>query len=191
MPTNWEERYRTGDTPWDRGGPSPGLVDYLALHELDGRVLVPGCGFGYDVRALATKRNYVLGIDVAPSAIRGARRFLRKACEEYRLADLFALPREFTEAFDWVWEHTCFCAIDPSRRSDYVRATASALKPGGHFLGVFYLDPDHGDGPPYPVTIGELDALFGGVFDYLEGWVPASTYPGREGCELIRLLRKR
>jgi len=30
--TNWEERYQTGDMPWEKGEPSPGLVDFLAAH---------------------------------------------------------------------------------------------------------------------------------------------------------------
>jgi len=30
---------------WEKGAPSPGLVDFLATHKLAGRVLVPGCGW--------------------------------------------------------------------------------------------------------------------------------------------------
>ena len=28
----WEARYQTGDMPWEKGAPSPGLVDFLAAH---------------------------------------------------------------------------------------------------------------------------------------------------------------
>src|ERR1041385_6675263 len=28
--TDWEQRYQTGDMPWEKGEPSPGLVDFLA-----------------------------------------------------------------------------------------------------------------------------------------------------------------
>jgi len=28
----WEERYRTGDMPWEKGAASPGLVDFLQTH---------------------------------------------------------------------------------------------------------------------------------------------------------------
>ena len=28
----WENRYQTGDMPWEKGAPSPGLVDFLAAH---------------------------------------------------------------------------------------------------------------------------------------------------------------
>ena len=46
----WEARYQSQDMPWEKGAPSPGLVDFLAAHpELPrGTVCVPGCGTGHD-----------------------------------------------------------------------------------------------------------------------------------------------
>ena len=51
----WEQRYQTRDMPWEKGAPSPGLVDFLAAHpDLPrGTVCVPGCGTGHDVREFA------------------------------------------------------------------------------------------------------------------------------------------
>ena len=48
----WEARYQSGDMPWEKGAPSPGLVDFLAAHPdlARGTVCVPGCGTGHDVR---------------------------------------------------------------------------------------------------------------------------------------------
>lgn len=37
-----------------------------------------------------------------------------------------------------VWEHTCFCAIEPSQRSAYARALAALLRPGQRLLGLFF-----------------------------------------------------
>lgn len=189
--TEWEERYRTGDTPWDRGAASPGLVDFLAVEPVRGTVLVPGCGLGFDVRALATTADRVVGLDIAQSAVRGARKFESIGGEEYVQGDLFTLPQRLTGIFDWVFEHTCFCAIDPGRRPDYVSSVAQALKPDGRLLAVFYLDPEAGEGPPFPTTPAELDALFGGSFVPLQIWRPAHTYPGREGREIMRVLQRR
>ena len=44
--TDWEQLYQTGDMRWDKGEPSPGLVDFLATSAPlpPARVLVPGCG---------------------------------------------------------------------------------------------------------------------------------------------------
>jgi SAM-dependent methyltransferase len=94
-------------------------------------------------------------------------------------------------AFDGVFEHTCFCAIDPSQRPAYVEAVASALKPGGQFLAIFYLDPGNDspdEGPPFGVSIAELDRLFLPRFTLLREWLPQHAYPGREGREWLRLM---
>jgi SAM-dependent methyltransferase len=194
MPTDWEAEYRRGQTPWEKGAPSPGLVDHLADTPVRGRVLVPGCGYGHDVRALARTADEVLGIDIAPSAIEAASHFARAGSERYAVVDLFALPKAMRGTFDCVWEHTCFCAINPQQRTDYVHAVASALKPRGHLLAIFYLDPGNespDEGPPFEVSISELDRLFLPRFELLREWSPVRTYPGREGREWMRVLALR
>jgi len=188
--TPWETRYRQGDTPWDKGAPHPALLEYIARHPLAGRVLAVGCGYGYDARALAAARSQVTGIDIAPSAIRRAESFAKAGAEDYELADLFALPAHLKGRFDWVWEHTCFCAIEPSMRPAYVRGVLEALQPDGHLLAVFYLDPGGEDGPPFGVSVEELDGLFAEHFALLEEWAPAATYPGRENRERMRLMKR-
>ncbi len=193
MPTDWEDHYRRGETPWEKGGPSPGLVEFLAAETIRGRVLVPGCGFGHDVRALAASADEVVGIDIAASAITGAKKFPRVGQERYESADLFALPADLRGSFDLVWEHTCFCAIDPSLRPAYVEAVAGALKPEGKLLAIFYLDPGNDspdEGPPFEVSMAELDRLFLPRFKLEREWLPQRAYQGREGREWMRLLAR-
>lgn len=190
--TDWETRYQTGDTPWEKGTPAPPLLEWLGRHEIHGRVLVPGCGSGHDVRALARAGAAPVGIDIAPSAIQRADAHTRAGTERYEVADLFALPGHLIGAFDWIFEHTCFCAIDPARRADYVAGVVSALKPHGRLLAIFYLDPDHDeDGPPHRVAHEEIERLFGGHFETITAYVPELAYPGREGRELVCMLRRR
>ena len=193
MSTDWEDHYQKGETPWEKGAPSPGLVDFLATESVRGRVLVPGCGFGHDVRALAAAGAEVTGLDIAASAVAGAQRLPKAGNEQYTLGNLFALPPEMRSAFDWVFEHTCFCAIQPSQRQAYVEAVASALKPTGRLLAIFYLDPGNDspdEGPPFEVSIAELDRLFLPHFRLVREWLPAHAYPGREGREWMRVMEK-
>jgi len=193
VPTDWEAQYQKNETPWDKGSASPGLLDFLAGERVEGRVLVPGPGAGHDVRALAAQGAEVVGIDIAPSAIKAAESFPKARAERYICGDLFALPQELLGQFAWVWEHTCFCAIDPARRPDYVSAVHGALKPGGHLLAVFYLDPQNaspGEGPPFEVTLPELDRLFLPMFTLIREWLPTRAYPGRENREWMRLMKR-
>lgn len=187
----WEWRYQTGDMPWEKGAPSPGLVDFLASHpRLPGEtVCVPGCGTGHDVREWARAGFRAYGYDVAPSAIRLADERTRAAGlrAQFRQLDFLREPPPFP--FDWLFEHTLFCAIDPAERDLYVRAARDWLKPGGQFLAVFYLIPDK-DGPPFGATREELLGRFSPHFELLRHWVPRS-YPNRTGLEWMTWWRRK
>lgn len=187
----WESRYQAGDMPWEKGAPSPGLVDFLAAHpELArGTVCVPGCGTGHDVRAWARAGFKAYGFDIALSAIRLAARRTRSAklSAQFQVADFLQAAPPLL--FDWVFEHTLFCAIQPGERDEYVRALLRWLKPGGQYLAVDYLIPDR-DGPPFGTTRDELWQRFSPHFDLLQEWVPRS-YPNRTGLELMLWWRRR
>lgn len=189
--TDWEARYQSGDMPWEKGAPSPGLVDFLNAHPdlARGTVAVPGCGTGHDVRAFARAGFNAMGFDIAPSAIRLAEEASRAAGlpAKFSLADFLVDPPP--QPFDWLFEHTLFCAINPDRRDDYVKAAVRWLKPAGQFLAVHYLIPDQ-DGPPFGTTRDELVNRFSPHFDLLEEWVPRS-YPNRTGLELMLWWRKK
>ena len=185
MDSTWEARYQSGDMPWEKGEPSPGLVDFLAAHPdlPHGTVCVPGCGAGHDARAWAAAGFEAHGFDLAPSAIR----LCQEKTVDSRLPVKYALADFLQDApqqlYDWVFEHTLFCAIDPPQRDDYVRAVLRWLKPEGQFLAVHYLIPDE-DGPPFGTKRDELIRRFSPHFTLLEEWVPRS-YPNRTGLELM------
>lgn len=189
--TDWNRRYAEDDTPWDKGEAHPVLREMLAHGVLSGRILVPGCGTGHDVRELARRGLEVVGLDVAPIAIECARAHKPVGQEIFILGDLFDLPAEMRGTFDGIFEHTCFCAIDSARRADYAEAVAAALRPGGRLLAVFYATPDNGgEGPPFGCTTEEIDALFGGNFRLLEERAEIPTFAEREGRELLRLYER-
>ena len=187
---NWEERYQTGDMPWEKGEPSPGLVDFLAaqpeLPRENVRVAVPGCGTGHDARVWAEAGFVTRGFDLAPSAItlaeeKSKARGLKSPAVQFRQLDF--LTQEPAERFDWLFEHTLFCAIERARRADYVEAVRRWLKPDGQLLAVHYMLREE-DGPPYGVSQQELMERFQPGFDLKRGWVPRS-YPNRTGLELM------
>jgi cyclopropane fatty-acyl-phospholipid synthase-like methyltransferase len=189
--TDWEKLYQTGDTRWEKGEPSPGLVDFLAASaDLPrGRVLVPGCGTGHDVRAWAAAGWTATGLDLAPSAIRQAQERTTAAGlkADFQLSNF--LESEPETPFDWMFEHTLYCAINPARRDDYVRAVLRWLKPGGQFLAIHYMLRDT-DEPPHGCTQQELMERFLPHFTLKQGWVPRSL-PSRAGLELVLWWERR
>ncbi len=188
----WEHRYQTKDMSWEKGAPSPGLVDFLAAHpELPrSSVAVPGCGTGHDVRAFAAAGFVAHGFDLAPSAIALAGEKTQAAglAAKFTLADF--LHDAPPQLFDWVFEHTLFCAIQPAEREEYVRAVLRWLKPGGQYLSVNYFITDDKDGPPWPTTRAEQLARFSPHFELVADWLPRS-YPNRTGKEWLFWWRRK
>jgi methyl halide transferase len=189
--SDWETRYQSGDMPWEKGEASPGLVDFIAAHpELKrGTVCVPGGGTGHDARVWAKAGFEVTGCDIAPSAIRLSRELTAAAGLQAEFIQLDFLRDEPPRRFDWLFEHTLFCAIDPSERDLYVNALLRWLAPNGQYLAVNYLIPDK-DGPPFGTTREELISRFSPHFELLREWVPRS-YPNRAGLELMLWWKRR
>lgn len=195
---DWDRRWKNGDTPWDKGAPAPPLLEYLGdgAAELFAatRVLVPGCGSGHDVRALAERGIGAVGVDISPNAVAAALGFPKAGDERYECGDFLDPAWSPPAPVDAIWEHTCFCAIDPGMRDRYVWSAARLVPVGGHLVGVFFLDPwDPGEeeiGPPYGATPDEIVARFAPWFELARDWVPGVAYPGREDREWLAVLRR-
>jgi len=188
---DWNLRYEQGDIPWEKGRAAPPLAEYLETHTLSGRVLVPGCGYGHDVRLLAAQGAEPIGLDCAPLALHRALSYPATGLESYQLGDFINLDDALAGSFDWVFEHTCLCAIDPTQRRDYVKSAHRALTTNGSLLAIFYVTTENPDGPPFAIFQDEIDDLFHHYFETLEQWIPNHAYPGREGHEQMRRLRKK
>ncbi len=193
-PSFWEQRYQEGTTRWDIGQPAPAFVNLLNSPgaPADGRVAVLGCGRGYEALLFASRGFEVVGFDFAPSAIAAATRLARDAGISARFLqrDIFDLVDEFTGYFDFVVEHTCFCAILPEKRPEYVRLVHSLLRPGGILIGLFFTHSRAG-GPPFGVTPAEIEKYFSGYFDILSLEPPAESVPARQGEEHFALFRRK
>ena len=192
----WEKLYAAGQDGWELGEPAPALVQRLeaGLPLAPGtRVAVPGAGRGHDARLLARRGYQVTGFDFAEAAVREARRLAEE--EGVRVAferrDVFSLAADYTEAFDAVWEYTCFCAIDPARRGEYVDVLHDVLRPGGLLFGCFYPLREGTDGPPFPVSREGIEADLAPRFDLLESAPPAASPERRRGLVWLILARRR
>ena len=190
--SDWEERYQEGDVQWDKGEPSPGLVDWLEERgdQPRGKVIVPGCGFGHEAMYLARLGFDVVAVDFASAPIADLK---MRAAGLFLLAlqcDIFTLPEEYIGYFDLVVEHTCFCAIPLERRGEYAKTMAGVLGAGGQLLGLFW-ELGEEDGPPFNTSPQDLhdnfDPFF--IFDTIEK--PDDSFPGRQDEEwLVRMTRR-
>jgi SAM-dependent methyltransferase len=189
----WQGLYERQGDRWELGGPAPPLVEYLARHpRLPGEhIAVPGCGRGHDARLLARQGYRVRAFDFAEPAIREARALAAQARVEvaFEQRDVFGLAADYRGAFDGLWEYTCFCAIDPARRPEYVELVHALLKPGRWLLACFFPIGERPGGPPFATTETEVRRLFEPRFAFEETHVPATSADGRQGREWLVLAR--
>lgn len=185
----WDPLFAADLGGWELGRASPPLADWFQGEDLTGlRALVPGCGRGHEARLLAGLGARVDAIDLAPTAIAQAIEATAPGLAiDFQVRDLFALPRVPT--YDLVVEHTCFCAIDPARREEYVEVCADVLRPGGELVGVFYAHGRPG-GPPFTTSADEVRARFGRRFEVLALAPALGSTLVRHGHELFGRLRR-
>lgn len=190
----WQGRYDASNTPWDLGGPSPHFVELLKQPPAflkPGNMVVFGAGRGHDAALFAQHGFDVLGLDYAPGAVQAASQLYGSVArfEQANIFDLVDPASPKAGTFDYLLEHTCFCAILPQERSAYVQAAGNLLKPGGYLIGIFW---EHGetDGPPFSTTEADLRRAFEPIFDVvdIQAKSPAAD---RSGTERLVILRRK
>src|SRR5438552_1049320 len=171
----WDRFYREGLPPWDAGRVPQALKEFLAGTKLSGRVLVPGCGSGYEVRAFAESGFDVTAIDISPTAVNIAHSRAAPFRANIILGDFFTYYFG-NEQFDIVYERTFLCSQPRSRWKEYARRIAELVRPGGLLLG-FFLYWETESGPPFGLKQGDLESLFEGLFIRLENCVVTDSIP--------------
>ena len=134
-----------------------------------------------------------LGLDLSETALNRARAYKdpEQGSVSYQLADMLDANNGIRGAsFDYVFEHTCFCAIDPGLRKDYVNAVQRHLKPRGYFLAILFTNLDDPEGPPFATSHAEVENLYSPVFEIVRHWKPTRYYASREDEESMYLMRK-
>ena len=159
---DWEQRWVDGNTPWDFGAAHPFLVHKSSSFPLTGGALVPGCGSGYDVLALARggAERTVIGLDLSEVAIKRAvalRDGWGVSAERARFvaADFFEYDGDGGR-FELVYDYTFFCALPPAWRERWAAKMAQLVSPGGRLFTLMFPVYGSGDGseggPPFSVS---------------------------------------
>ena len=142
-------------------------MEWAEARGLDGSGLgavVVGCGFGADAEYLSSLGFDVTAFDVAPSAVRAARRSgIPGARVHYVTADLLEFPAPWGEAFAFVFE--CADRAVAARRGapagDRQRRRGSWRRAGRCSCSPRRRDEADGpvDGPPWPLTRAEVESF--------------------------------
>lgn len=187
---DWQARYDEGRTGWDRGGPSPWLDACVREGSLAPcRILVPGCGRGHEVVALARAGFDVTGVDFAPAAVAAVRRRLADEGLAARIVEGDVFAFEPGAKFAAVYEQTCLCALPPARWEEYERRLADWIAPGG-VLAVAFMQTDAPQGPPFACRPGAMRSLFaGGRWEWPAELTPIDHPAGL--VELAGILRRK
>ncbi|TVP69222.1 MAG: methyltransferase domain-containing protein [Leptolyngbya sp. LCM1.Bin17] len=189
----WERRYQEGTTGWDLGQPAPAFVTLLASPQAPppGSAIVLGAGRGYDALLFARHGFAVTAVDFAPSALACLSQMAAASGVTINLVqrDIFQLLPEFQGQFDYVIEHTCFCALDLSRRDAYGQLVADLLRPKGELLAIFFTH-DRPGGPPFGSSPAELHQRFSSQFELITLEPVADSVPTRQGEEHLGRFRR-
>lgn len=192
-PVFWEKIYQQGP-PWDLGGPTPVFRRLLLEARVSpSRMIVLGAGRGHDARMFARWGFEVTAVDFAPEAVQAMRALADpEAPVEILQRDIFDLPSQFNHTFDYVLEYTCFCAIDPQRRSEYADLVKRLLEPGGTYIALLFPVGQRNGGPPYAVSPDELAGrLSRRGFDLQHHEEsPPDSVPRRRGSEELLIFNK-
>ena len=156
----FNERYLSGDTPWDTGQSDFNLIEVVTQRPIPRcKALDVGCGTGDNSIWLARKHFQVVGVDISAIALEMAKIKAAKnnvACD-FKIADFLSDPIE-EGPFGFVFDRGCFHSFsDPNERCSFVRNVAAHLSEGGLWLTLVGNADErrHGLGPPQ-LTAGDV-----------------------------------
>jgi SAM-dependent methyltransferase len=179
----WVKRWENGKLPWDLGGIPPNLVTYLTRTSgSPSRVLIPGCGSGYEVQAFHEAGHDVTAIDFSGPAVTHARGVLGPLGEKVVQGNFFKYDFGATR-YGLIYERGFLCSLPPERWPDYASRMANLLLPGGRLVGLF-LYGNEPEPPPHPLTDPSAQALLGRSFRLVNTETAAAeSVPVYQGLE--------
>lgn len=186
---DWESRFRTGSTPWQREGLHPAFIDWRESGVLRPcRILVPGAGRSAEPLALAEADFDVTVVDAAASAVAFQRERLTPLGGKAEQADLLAWTA--AAPFESIYDQTCLCALPPPVWPAYAARLHGWLLPGG-VLCVLFMQTGKWGGPPYDCGLEAMRALFpSAAWRWPEALPPPVAHPSlyaEQPAALIRL----
>lgn len=144
--------------PWARQAVNPLLKTYLEnnTNSHKGKALVIGCGLGDDAYALELAGYEVLAIDVSEVALELAATRFQGSKIRFEKQDIFDMPDNYKEYFDFVFEAFTIQSIPVKFRENMIYAVSQTLALDAKLLLVADKKEREFNGPPWPLLEEEV-----------------------------------
>lgn len=146
--------------PWATMSSHKFLDEYIESNTAHGKALVVGCGLGDDAMALHKAGYDVTAIDISESAIEWCEeRFMEHEHDvKFRVHDIFEMPEEMMESFDFIFESRTIQSLPLAFRNRIIGAISALAKKDGKILVVANgkLEGEEIQGPPWPLERNEV-----------------------------------
>ena len=163
----WNERYQSGDIPWDTAYPSTELIGTVKEEGiLPGRALELGCGTGTNSIWLAQQGFDVTAVDISPLALEQARRKAASANVHVRFLQADVLdPPPLGRPFPFFFDRGCYHVVRRIDVDKFLSTLERISQPGTVGLVLTgNAKEKHEPGPPV-VSEQEIRQELGRVFD--------------------------
>ena len=192
--TDWEEMWnRNGGLKpgqaFDASQPLPFLAKIFEKNLVpQGSCFIPGCGRGYAVEAFASQGRKVVGLELSKTAAEAARNYLNETSssnkELWTIEEGSFFEYNSVEKFDFAYDYTFLCALNPNQREAWGQKYAELLKSTGKLMTVVFPIGSYEGGPPYALSVKLVENLlsphgFKQIFE--QDLVEGEAHPGREG----------
>jgi ubiquinone/menaquinone biosynthesis C-methylase UbiE len=150
----FENRYVTGDLPWNISRPDYNLINVVTTEKIKpGKALDIGCGTGDNAIWLVNQKFNVTGIDYSVNAIKMAKENARKnGFKNIKFSVVDILKDKIPDGpYDFIFDRGCFHSFDlAEERITYANKVAKTLKKDGLWLSLIgnYDDGRLDQGPP-------------------------------------------
>ena len=185
----WTSKYESSNTGWDTGSITRPLQTYFdQLADKSLKILIPGCGNGYEAEYLHQNGFDVTVVDLSEIPLKNLKQRCPTFPEEALIqSDFF----ELIGTFDLIIEQTFFCALNPVLRSAYAKKMHELLKSGGRLVGLLFNIELFQDRPPFGGNLEMYRPIFEPHFKFNVFETSHNSIEPRMGNELfVNLERK-
>ncbi|MCP3872240.1 MAG: class I SAM-dependent methyltransferase [Desulfobacteraceae bacterium] len=175
----FEERYKTGVTPWELDRPDANLIQIVQKENINYcKALDIGCGTGNNAIWLSQNGFDVTGIDFSPLAIDKAKEKSQKEKIKITFSVVDFLKDKLDESdFGFIFDRGCFHSFESKDdRNTFAKNACEHLKKGGLWYSLLGNadDEPREDGPPTRSAMDiveaiepyfEIVSLMSGMFD--------------------------